>query len=91
MGAEQGDFVTLGERLKYFLPLLLDRSLTKNTYYKTGKKAQSKYFDPYLDYDKFPQHTQMQREAEDPLAENNELLQGTPRKKTFITVIYISI
>jgi len=30
----------------------------------------------------------MQREAEDPLAENNELLQGTPKKKAFITVIY---
>lgn len=29
----------------------------------------------------------MQREAEDPLAENNELLQGTPRKETFIIVI----
>lgn len=29
----------------------------------------------------------MQREAEDPLAENNELLQGTPRKETFIIVV----
>lgn len=60
-------------------------------YYKTGKKAKSKYLHPYLDYDIFLQHTQMQREAEDPLAENNELLQGTPRKETFITVISISI
>lgn len=81
----------LEKSLKCFLPLLLDRSLTKNTYYKTGKKAQSKYFYPHLDYDIFPQHTQMQRAAEDPLAENNELLQGTPKKETFITVIYISI
>lgn len=31
----------------------------------------------------------MQREAEDLLAENNELLQGTPRKETVISVIDI--
>lgn len=55
------------------------------------KKSTIQVFYAYLDYDIFPQHTQMQREAEDPLAENNELLQGTPRKETFITVIYISI
>lgn len=50
------------------------------------KKKKSNYFHTYLDYDTFPQHTQTQREAEDPLAENNELWQGTPRKEASITV-----
>lgn len=64
-----------------FFALLLDRSLTKITYYER-EKTPSKYFNIYLDYDIFPQHTRMQREAEDLLAENNELLQGTPKKET---------
>lgn len=81
MGAGQANFVTPGQSLKCFLPLLLDRSLTKITYYEREKNL-LKYLSIYLDYDTFPQHTRMQREAEDPLAENNELLQGIPKKET---------
>lgn len=69
----------------FWTEVLLKIHITKQ------EKSTIQVFYPYLDYDIFPQHTQMQREAEDPLAENNELLQGTPRKETFITVIYISI
>lgn len=44
----------------------------------------------YLDYDTFSQHIQMQRAAEDLLAENNEQLQGTPREKKEDTCFYSS-